>query len=121
VSVKYLFLLNTTDDELPPPGTPQATELFEAWRVANDAMIAAGVLVECAPLAPLTASTTVRVRDGETLLTDGPAAEIKEHLGGYALVDCADLDEALRWAASVPSATAASVEVRPVIAVQEPT
>ena len=50
--------------------------------------------------------------------SDGPAAEIKEHLGGYAIVDCADLDEALRWAATVPSATDASVIVRPIVDVE---
>jgi hypothetical protein len=59
----------------------------------------------------------VRIRNGETLLTDGPAAEIKEQLGGYALVDCADLDEALQWAATIPAARDGSVEVRPVLEV----
>lgn len=81
-------------------------------------MKAAGVFIDCAPLHPRSASTTVRVRDGETFLTDGPAAEIKEHLGGYAVVECADLDEALRWAATVPSARDASVEVRPILVTQ---
>ena len=116
--MRYLFLLNSVEDELPPPGTPESAELFEAWRQANDAMKAAGVYVDCAPLSPLSSSTTVRVRDGETVLTDGPAAEIKEHLGGYAVVECADLDEALRWAATVPSATDASVIVRPIVDVE---
>jgi hypothetical protein len=70
------------------------------------------VLIECAPLRPVAAATTVRVRGGETLLTDGPAAEIKEQLGGFTLVECADLDEALKWAARMPAARDASVEVR---------
>ncbi len=118
--MKYLFLLNTTEDALPEPGTAAAAELYKAYRTANDAMIAAGVLRDSAPLHPLSASTTVRVRDGEVLLTDGPAAEIKEHLGGYTIVECADLDEALRWAATIPAAAQASVEVRPVIAVEVP-
>ena len=80
----------------------------------------AGVLIDCAPLQPVTASTTVRVRGGETLLTDGPAAEIKEHFGGYTLIECADLDEALRWAAKMPAATGGSVEVRPLIEPEPP-
>ncbi len=54
--------------------------MFEAWHSATSEMAEAGVLIDCAPLQPPSASTTVRVRDGETLLTDGPAAEIKEHL-----------------------------------------
>jgi hypothetical protein len=71
-------------------------------------------------LQPVSASTTVRVRGGETLLTDGPAAEIKEHFGGYTLVECADLDEALRWAAVMPAADGGSVEVRPLVPVEVP-
>ncbi len=116
--MRYLFLLNTVEDELPAPGTPEADRMEEAWAVATGAMRDAGVLIECAPLRSTAASTTVRVRDGETFLTDGPAAEIKEHLGGYAIVDCTDLDEALRWAATVPAAADASVEVRPIIDVR---
>jgi hypothetical protein len=80
-------------------------------------MAQAGVLIDCAPLRPPSASTTVRVRDGETLITDGPAAEIKEQFGGYTLVECDDLDEALRWAATIPSACYGHVEVRPVVQV----
>ena len=118
--MRYLFLLNTTEDQLPEPGSPAAAEMFEAYRAANEAMTRAGVLVECAPLQPVSSSTTVRVRDGATLITDGPAAEIKEHLGGYAIVECADLDEALTWAATMPAAAAASVEVRPIVDVAVP-
>ena len=62
----------------------------------------------------------MRVRGGQTLLTDGPAAEIKEQFGGYTLVECANLDEALKWAAAVPTASDGVVEVRPVIAVATP-
>jgi hypothetical protein len=118
--VRYLFLLNRTEDVLPEPGSAEADELFERYRAANEAMAKAGVLRDCAPLAPEASATTVRVRDGDTLVTDGPAAEIKEHLGGYAIVECADLDEALTWAATMPAATDASVEVRPIVAVEVP-
>ena len=96
--MKYLFLLYA-DAPMPEPGTPEARKLLEDWTGAEQAMAGAGVLIDCAPLYPAAASTTVRVRDGETLLTDGPAAEIKEVFGGFTLVECADLDEALRWAA----------------------
>jgi hypothetical protein len=90
------------------------------YTAAIDAMTEAGVLIDCAPLYPADAATTVRVRDGETLLTDGPAAEIKEQLGGYTLVECGDLDEALRWAATIPAARTGTVEVRPVMVVEAP-
>jgi hypothetical protein len=118
--MRYLFLLHSAAESLPALGTPEYDEMYAAYTAATGAMAEAGVLVDCAPLQPAAAATTVRVRDGRTLLTDGPAAEIKEQLGGYAVLDCADLDEALRWAATFPAAEAASVEVRPIVAVEGP-
>jgi hypothetical protein len=118
--VKYMFLLNRTTDALPEPGTAEADQMMQAYGAALEALGRAGVLVDCAPLADRSSSTTVRVRDGETILTDGPSAEIKEQLGGYSIVECADLDEALKWAAVMPAASDASVEVRPIIAMPRP-
>jgi hypothetical protein len=113
--MKYLFLLQTADDGVPELGTPEAERMYADYRVAIEAMARAGVLLECAPLRGASLATTVRVRDGETMLTDGPAAELKEQVGGYTLVDCADLDQALTFAAMLPAARAGSVEVRAVI------
>jgi hypothetical protein len=118
--VRYLFLLHRTVDALPEPGTAQAAEMLAAYMEVTEAMAEAGVLADSAPLTPASAATTVRVRDGQVLITDGPAAEIKEYLGGYTIADCADLDEALRWAARIPAARDASVEVRPVAAARPP-
>ena len=118
--MKYIFLLNRTTDALPEPGTAEAEQLTQAYATALEVLGKAGVLIDCAPLAARSSATTVRVRDGETILTDGPAAEIKEQLGGYTIVECADLDEALKWAAIMPAARDASVEVRPIVAVQAP-
>ena len=120
--MKYLFLLHRgADEDLPAPGTPEAMALFNAYREANEAMAAAGVLVDCAPLESVSTATTVRVRHDQTLLTDGPAAELKEQVGGYTIVECADLDEAIKWAATLPAAKDASIEVRPVVNVGVPT
>lgn len=83
-TVKYMILLYGPD--LPEPGTPEAAKMLAEWTSARQAMTDAGVLIDCAPLQPPAASTTVRVRDGETLLTDGPAAEIKEVFGGFTLI-----------------------------------
>jgi hypothetical protein len=116
--MKYLFLLY--GEPIPAAGSPEAKKLFDDWSAANQAMAEAGVLISCGPLHPPQASTTVAVRDGEMLLTDGPAAEIKEQFGGYTLVECANLDEALKWAAAVPTAKTGTVEVRPVVQVQAP-
>ena len=66
-------------------------------------------------LQPTTTATSVRVRDGKTITTDGPFAETKEQLGGYYLLDCKDLDEALEFAAKIPGAKIGSIEVRPVM------
>jgi hypothetical protein len=66
-------------------------------------------------LQPVATATTVRQRDGQFLVTDGPFAETKEHLGGFYLVDCADLDEAMEFARRVPDVRRGSIEVRPVV------
>jgi hypothetical protein len=100
---------------MPEPGTPEAATMLADWTAARQAMAEAGVLIDCAPLQPPAASTTVRVRDGETLLTDGPAAEIKEVFGGFTLIECDGLDDALKWAARLPTALDGKVEVRPLI------
>ncbi len=66
-------------------------------------------------LEPFNAATTVRQREGKTLVTDGPFAETKEQLGGYYIVNCANLDEAIEIASHIPAATLGSIEVRPVV------
>jgi hypothetical protein len=119
--MKYMFLLYGDGKPVPEQSADEARATFEAYRAANDTLARAGVLVDCAPLQPVSASTTVRIRDGEVLLTDGPAAEIKEHFGGYTIVECADLDEALKWAAVMPAAHGGSVEVRPLVPMEVPT
>ena len=78
---------------------------------------AAGQYLATAPLHPTSTATSVRVRDGRSLVTDGAFAETREQLGGYFLVDAADLDEALAIAARIPGARKGTVEVRPIIEV----
>ncbi len=75
----------------------------------------AGVIVGGARLHPTTAATSVRVRDGERLVTDGPFAETKEQLGGQFLIEVPTLDDALDWAARIPGAEHGTVEVRPLL------
>ncbi len=116
--MKYLCLLYVAEGSAPAPGTPAfSAEVVAANVAATGAMTKAGVLLDSAPLHPARAATTLRVRAGETLLTDGPFAELKEQLGGYYLLECANLDEALRWAATIPAARSGAVEVRPVMTV----
>jgi hypothetical protein len=80
---------------------------------ANDAR-AAGVVAGGDELGSTRDATTVRVRDGETLVTDGPYAEVKEALGGYFLLECQTMEDAVSWAARIPGAHHGAVEVRPV-------
>lgn len=71
-------------------------------------------------LRPPSEATTIRVRDGEVLLTDGPFTEAKEQVGGYVVLECDDLDEALELAARHPAAAYGSIEVRPIVVPEEP-
>jgi hypothetical protein len=89
------------------------------WLAVTESLRRAGLLVANGPLHPVTSATTVRVRDGETELTDGPFAVTKEVLAGYYVLTCADLDEALHHAARMPSARHGSVEVRPIMDMSE--
>jgi hypothetical protein len=100
-----------------------AEEQAEAMKgyveVAQDAS-AAGVLVAGSALAPTAAATSVRLRDGETIVTDGPYADVKESLGGYYLLSCGSMQQAIEWAARIPSVWhGGAVEVRPVHADEE--
>jgi hypothetical protein len=115
---KYMLLLYA--------GEPDAKEREEreaelpAWRQFTDSLREAGLLLGSDRLHPVDSATTVRVRSGETEIMDGPFAVTKEYLGGYYLLECADLDEALEQAARVPLARYGSVEVRPVAEVALP-
>jgi hypothetical protein len=113
--VKYLLTIYADESRYATMTPEDSAALMEAYgRFGADAQ-AAGVLLGGEGLQPTATATTVRVRDGETLLTDGPFAETREQLGGYYLLDCADLDDANRWAARIPDATGGAVEVRPVM------
>ena len=111
--MKYIALLYGEPGAGPAPGTPEFVQMLGEFQSATTAMAEAGILVDSSPLQPPQTATTVRVRDGEMLLSDGPFAEIKEQLGGYYILDCEDLDTAVRYAAMIPSAKYGSVEVRP--------
>jgi hypothetical protein len=84
------------------------------WAVDNEAT-EAGVFVDSAGLYPTDTARTLRIREDEQTITDGPFAETKEQLGGYYLLECGSIDEALEWAAKIPAARTGSVEVRQVM------
>ena len=88
--------------------------VYARYRAFGDEAERAGVVRGGAELASTNDATTVRVREAETLVTDGPYAEVKEALGGYYVLECASMDEALGWAARIPGAEHGAIEVRPV-------
>jgi hypothetical protein len=90
-------------------------EYWGAWTAYCNAMVESGVIVSGAGLMPPSTATTVRVRDNQRIVQDGPYAESKEMLGGFFVIEVPDLDAALEWAARSPSSGYASTEVRPVL------
>jgi hypothetical protein len=113
----YMFLLYTSEVDEAQQAEREAE--LPAWMELNQSLREAGLLVASDRLQPAGSATTVRVRAGETELTDGPFAVTKEILAGYYVLDCRDLDEALKHAARLPLARYGSVEVRPIMEVGE--
>lgn len=110
--MRYVLMIGSEEgDVVAGPAEHLALPEFAAW---NAEMQRRGVLQGGERLRPSSATTTVRVRDGETLLSDGPFAEAKEHVGGYAVIECADLDEAIEVASKHPMAGVGTIEIRPV-------
>ena len=110
--MKYAMLLYANEADV--PHTPeQIRAAWPAWDALGKEMEAAKVEWSGNGLAPVANATTVRVRDGKTLTTDGPFAETHEQLGGVFLFDCKDLDEAISCAARIPTAGYGSIEIRP--------
>lgn len=113
--MKYLMMIYR-DDAASLALSPEAMQSMMArYNHVNDEMREAGVYLSGNPLKPATTATTVRVRDGKLSTTDGPFAETKEQLGGYFLLECKDLDDAIQWAAKIPHAAECAIEVRPVM------
>jgi hypothetical protein len=113
--MKYLLTIYSDESGWADATPEDAQQMMAAYGAVGQAMQEAGVILGGEGLQPTSTATTVKVRDGETLTTDGPFAETREQLGGYYLLDCKDLDEAIGWAARIPGAQSGCVEVRPVM------
>lgn len=113
--MQYLMLIYNDEKNPPQPGTPEGDAYFNEYMAFTEEVSQKGLMLGSNALEPVATATTVRVRDGKTETTDGPFAETKEQLGGYYLLDCKDLDEAIRYAAKIPSAEYGSIEIRPVM------
>jgi hypothetical protein len=110
---QYLLSVHVAYDGAPPPPAEAVQATYGRVAALNSELQAAGAWVFAGGLHPPGTATVVRVADGEVLMTDGPFAEGKEHIGGFWVIQAGDLDAALAWAAKATEACAAPVEVRP--------
>lgn len=116
--MKYAALIyyDESDPEISPePDSEAGQAVMQAYFEFGDEGTRAGVVGGGDALYPTAMTTSVQVRDGETITTDGPFAETKEQLGGFYILDCEDLDQAIEWAARIPHAANGTIEVRPII------
>jgi len=112
--MRYALLICTEDKRQAEMSEEEAGAQMAGYMAFGDEMGARGVLQGGERLRPAATATTVRVREGDVLTSDGPFAETKEQLAGFYLVECKDLDEAIEVASRIPGATHGSIEVRPV-------
>ena len=113
--MQYLLMIYRNEAELGKMGPAERKQITAEYGAFTQSIIQSGHFKAGDGLQPTTTATTVRVREGKTLTTDGPFAETREQLGGYYLVDAKDLDSALAIAARIPGAKTGSIEVRPVM------
>jgi hypothetical protein len=113
--MQYLFLIYLDEAREPNPGTKEFDDYLEACLAFTAEVKAKGIHHRSAALQPVATATTVRVREGKPLTTDGPFAETEEQLGGFYLLECRDLDEALEYAGRIPTAAHGAIEIRPVL------
>jgi hypothetical protein len=114
ISMQYLLLIYMNEVEAAKADKAAADKMMSEYRDFTQGIVQAGQLKAADRLKPSSTATTVRVRNGKTVTTDGPFAETREQLGGYYLVEAKNLDEATAIAARIPSARDGSIEVRPV-------
>jgi hypothetical protein len=113
--VQYMLLIFDDERVWGEMSEAERGKLYSEYGAFTNELRESGALVSADQLQPSTTATLVQVRDGETLTTDGPFAETKEQLGGYYLIEAESLDEAIEWAAKIPSARGGTIEVRPVV------
>jgi hypothetical protein len=118
--MRYMALIYQVEQDSYDMDDQAVQQEIEEYFAFDDEARAAGVLVAGEALQPTSTATSIRVREGETLTVDGPFAETKEALGGYYVLECADLDDAVKWAARLPGARKGTVEVRPIIDFERP-
>jgi hypothetical protein len=118
--MKYALLIHDDESAWARMSDEDRNQLFKEYSEFGNDLVARGLMRGGEQLQPTSAASTVRVRDGKTLTTDGPFAETKEQLGGFYLIECDNLDEAIDAAARIPSTRVGGViEVRPIVEYEE--
>ena len=113
--MKYMLLLASDPAHEPGPDSEAFGPYMAEWAAYSQALAEAGAMVTGEALQGAETASSVQVRDGKRIVTDGPFIESKEVIGGFYVIDVADLDEALEWAARIPNVHFGTVEVRPVM------
>ena len=113
--MKYLLLIYQDEPSWNALSEAERQQIYLEYRKLREELLTSGQFVTGSQLQPIATATSVRVRDGKELITDGPFAETHEQLGGYFLIEAKNLDEATSIAARIPSARAGTVEVRPLV------
>jgi len=113
--MQYLCLIYSAESAGPKPGTPEFGALLQSYQAFTDDVKNAGKLVAGDALQPVSTATTITTENGKVEVTDGPFAETKETLGGYYLLECTSLDDAIEQAAKIPTAAHGRIEIRPVM------
>lgn len=113
--MRYILLINTDEAAEAARSEEENAAVYESYFAFSRDIRESGAYITGEALLPTSTATTVRVRDGQILTTDGPYAETKEQLGGFYLIEAADLDEAIAWAAKIPGAKEGAIEVRPIM------
>ena len=116
--MQYMLLICDDETTWGRMSEEERASLYQAYGTYTNELREKGVYVDGAQLQPVSSATTVRVRGGEQVVTDGPYAETKEQLGGFYIIEVDSLDEAIEWAAKIPSAKLGSIEVRPLVPVR---
>ena len=112
--MQYLLLIYSREAEIAALDATTMASMMDAYRQFTQSLAQAGQLRAADRLRPTSTATTVRIRDGKVLTTDGPFAETREQLGGFYLVEAKDLNDAIQVASRIPGAKHGSIEVRPV-------
>lgn len=113
--MRYVMLIYGNENPSPAPTQAELDAEMAAYNTFTQEVSERGVMLGGEALLPTTSATTVHVRDNKVLTTDGPFAETKEQLGGFYILECKNLDEAIEYAAKIPGAHHGSIEIRPIM------